>query len=120
MSLQKQVQERQTHVNKKEELTTNNEGLKREIEVWIFLLFINVSNIIYIVHFIIKYIIYIIQVIDRQLKPLEQKMIESDNERRRMTNEREQKESQYQNELNQLEHDIKNVRSLTQQVNKYW
>ena len=53
------------------------------------------------------------------MKPLEQKMIESDNERRRMTNEREQKESQYQNELNQLEHDIKNVRSLTQQVNKY-
>ena len=69
--------------------------------------------------FYYMYIICNVQVIDRQLKPLEQKLTESNTERKRMTHEREQKESQYQSEFNQLEHDIKNVHSLTQQVNKY-
>lgn len=68
---------------------------------------------------LLLYIICIVQVIDRQLKPLEQKLTESGIERKRVTHEREQKESQYQSEFNQLEHDIKNVQSLTQQVNKY-
>jgi DNA repair protein RAD50 len=90
LTLQQQVQERQTYISKKDELTSGNQTLQRDI---------NATSC--------------------QLKPLEEKILKTKREKETLSKEREETELENQKELNQLQNNIDSLQGWTRDISRY-